>query len=173
MRPLGLDPAVVEYLSLGTAALALVALLLALVALARARRLRRAWAAVEVGPGESLVHAVERHAAEVARLRAEVGQVGTDLAAARAALAASLRHVGAVRYDAFGDVGGHMSFSLALLDDSGDGLVVTSIAGRHESRTYAKVLRDGQPDAQLSPEEGQALAAARGAAAAAAPGAAA
>ena len=50
----------------------------------------------------------------------------------------ALRHVAVVRYDAFNDMGGHLSWSLALLDDVGDGLVLTSIHGRSDSRTYAK-----------------------------------
>ena len=50
----------------------------------------------------------------------------------------SLRNVAVVRYDAFGDMGGRLSFSAALLDDIGDGIVLSSINGRGESRTYAK-----------------------------------
>ena len=43
-----------------------------------------------------------------------------------------------VRYDAFGDLAGALSFSAALLDDAGNGLVLSSINGRSETRTYAK-----------------------------------
>ena len=43
-----------------------------------------------------------------------------------------------MRYDAFGDMGGRLSFSVALLDDAGDGLVLTSINGRTETRTYCQ-----------------------------------
>ena len=64
---------------------------------------------------------------------------------------------GVVRYDAFGDMGGRLSFSAALLDDSGDGLVLTSINGRSETRTYAKALAGLQSEHTLSPEEQQAI----------------
>jgi hypothetical protein len=67
-----------------------------------------------------------------------------------------------VRYDAFGDMGGRLSFTAALLDDSGDGLVITSINGRTESRAYAKGVKDGRSDQSLSPEETQAIALALG-----------
>jgi hypothetical protein len=98
------------------------------------------------------------------RLRELEGQrpVGTgDLAALRADIAQALRHVAVVRYDAFGDMGGRLSFSAAVIDDRGDGLVFSSIHARGESRTYAKGIVGGGSDATLTPEEQQALAAAR------------
>jgi len=98
------------------------------------------------------------------RLRELEGQrpVGTgDLAALRADIAQALRHVAVVRYDAFGDMGGRLSFSAAVIDDRGDGLVFSSIHARGESRTYAKGVVGGGSDATLTPEEQQALAAAR------------
>ncbi|GAB3106969.1 hypothetical protein GCM10027055_01900 [Janibacter alkaliphilus] len=91
--------------------------------------------------------------------RAPVGE--GDLEQLRGDLAQALRHVAVVRYDAFGDMGGRLSFSAALVDDSGDGLVMSSIHGRGESRTYAKAVVGGDADATLTPEEHQALAAAR------------
>lgn len=85
----------------------------------------------------------------------------SDVAALRAEVAQALRHVAVVRYDAFGDMGGRLSFSAAVVDDRGDGLVISSIHARGESRTYAKGVVGGTSDATLSPEEQQALAAAR------------
>ena len=84
-----------------------------------------------------------------------------DLAALRADLGQALRHVAVVRYDAFGDMGGRLSFSAAIIDDGGDGVVISSIHARGESRTYAKGVVGGTADATLTPEEQQALAAAR------------
>jgi hypothetical protein len=63
-----------------------------------------------------------------------------------------------VRYDAFEDMGGRLSFSAALLDDNGDGLVISSINGRTETRTYAKPIRNLTSDHNLSQEEGEAIA---------------
>jgi hypothetical protein len=79
----------------------------------------------------------------------------------RAEIAQALRHVAVVRYDAFGDMGGRLSFSAALVDDRGDGIVLSSIHARGESRTYAKGVLGGRSDTTLTPEEQQALAAAR------------
>ena len=104
----------------------------------------------------------------IGRLRQEVRRLGHarpvgtgDLAALRSDLEQALRHVAVVRYDAFGDMGGRLSFSAALVDDRGDGLVFSSIHARGESRTYAKGVVGCSSDATLTPEEQQALAAAR------------
>jgi len=69
----------------------------------------------------------------------------------------ALRHVSVIRYDAFGDMGGRLSFSAALLDDAGDGLVLTSINGRQETRVYAKPITDGGSSYNLSSEEEEAI----------------
>jgi hypothetical protein len=80
-----------------------------------------------------------------------------EVAALRAEAAGALRHLAVVRYDAFNDMGGHLSWSLALLDDGGDGVVLTSIHGRSEARTYAKNISSWTSQQQLSPEEEEAV----------------
>lgn len=87
---------------------------------------------------------------DVAGLRAEV-------AALRAESATDLRHLAVVRFDAFGDAGGHLSWCLALLDDNGDGVVITSIHGRTEARTYAKSISRWESSQLMSPEEAEAV----------------
>ena len=116
--------------------IALVALVLAVLTLRRSRPRRTG---VDALPED--VHGLRQ---EVAALRAEASD--------------ALRHLAVVRYDAFGDMGGRMSFSAALLDDAGDGLVLTSINGRSETRTYAKGVKGGASDHTMSPEEQQAIA---------------
>jgi len=80
-----------------------------------------------------------------------------EVAALKVENADALRHLSVVRYDAFGDVGGHLSWSLALLDDAGHGVVLTSIHGRSEARTYAKSVSGWSCEQQLSPEESEAI----------------
>lgn len=84
-----------------------------------------------------------------------------EVAALRAEAAGALRHLGIVRYDAFSDVGGRLSWSVALLDDHGDGVVLTSIHGRSEARSYAKSIAGWTCDQPLSPEEQDAVTSAR------------
>lgn len=69
----------------------------------------------------------------------------------------ALQRFGLVRYDAFEEMGGQLSFSAAFLDDRGDGIVLTSINGRTETRTYAKPLRNLESDHNLSDEERRAI----------------
>ena len=134
---------------------AVVALVVAAVAVLRLRAVQRN---VEVLWGGSDPHDV------TTVLRGEhdrITALGGRVDAVGDHVAAGLRHVSVVRYDAFGDMGGRLSFSAAILDDSGDGLVISSIHARGESRTYAKGVIDGRSEITLSPEERQALAAAR------------
>lgn len=69
----------------------------------------------------------------------------------------ALRDVGLVRYDALNEMSGQMSFSLALLNAAGDGMVISSINGRAETRTYAKTVKTGEGTQELSPEESAAI----------------
>jgi hypothetical protein len=69
----------------------------------------------------------------------------------------SIRQVGLVRFDAFEDMGGRLSFSAALLDGHGDGVVITSINGRQDTRCYAKRVLAGASAHNLSDEERQAI----------------
>ena len=80
-----------------------------------------------------------------------------EVAALRSETRDALRHLAVVRYDAFGDMGGHLSWSVALLDDGGHGVVLTSIHGRSEARTYAKSISGWACEQQLSPEEEEAI----------------
>jgi uncharacterized protein DUF4446 len=136
-----------------------VGLLVGILAHLRLRRLRRDLAIVQDGDdGESFLAAAARQVEHIARLRAELSSVEGRMHDLRVDVADALRHVAVVRYDAFRDMGGRMSFSAALLDDAGDGLVITAIHGRAETRSYAKGVKGGTSDQQLSPEERQAIA---------------
>jgi hypothetical protein len=73
----------------------------------------------------------------------------------------ALRDIAIVRYDALSEGTGQLSFSLALLNATGDGVVLSSINGRAETRTYAKPLVGGRSKQELSPEEAQAVRSAR------------
>ena len=73
----------------------------------------------------------------------------------------ALRDVAIVRYDALHEMSGQLSFSLALLNAVGDGVALSSINGRAETRTYAKSVRAGKGVQELSPEEAQAVHSAR------------
>ena len=73
----------------------------------------------------------------------------------------TISRIGVVRYDAFDDIGGQLSFSAALLDEHADGVVLTSITGRTGGRTYLKPVVAGEGGLPLSEEEVAAVASAR------------
>ncbi|WP_342456004.1 DUF4446 family protein [Nocardiopsis sp. N85] len=73
----------------------------------------------------------------------------------------AVRDMAVLHYDALEEMSGARSFSLALLNGDGDGVVVTSINGRTESRTYAKAVVRGESETLLSPEEYRVVRAAR------------
>ena len=123
--------------------IALLALLLAALAAVFSVRARRRTRRPAPGGVDALPEDVQGLRQEVAALQAENAD--------------ALRHLSVVRYDAFGDVGGHLSWSLALLDDAGHGVVLTSIHGRSEARTYAKSISGWSCEQQLSPEEEEAI----------------
>lgn len=153
-----LDPDVVSVLALVGAVTGVAGLGLAAVATLRLRRMRRSYSLLQGQDGtESFVAVVARKTQEVAALREQLGAAHARMDGLQADLADALRHVAVVRYDAFGDMGGRLSFSVALLDDGGDGLVLTSINGRSETRTYSKGVKGGASEAMLSPEEQQAV----------------
>lgn len=158
-----MDSSALSILALVAVVIALVALTVALIALVRLSHLRRSLVLLEATDGrETFVDVVARSVSDFQELRQDVADLDRVLTKTRQDVADSLRHVSVIRYDALGDLGGRYSFSAALLDDAGDGLVLTSIHGRAETRTYLKGLTGGKPDIELSPEEMKAVDLARG-----------
>ena len=122
---MSLDANVVQYIALGAAVAAVLALLLAVVATLRLRTMRRVYTVLQGdGGSDSFVEIVARKSAQVDDLRQDVTEVHQRLDAVQASLADAISHIAVVRYDAFSDMGGRMSFSVAMLDDIGDGLVL-------------------------------------------------
>jgi len=76
----------------------------------------------------------------------------------------SFSRLGIVRFDAYNELGGRQSTAIALLNSMGDGLIMTTVVSRDFARTYVKLIKDGQPDIPLAPEEIEAVNQARGSA---------
>ncbi len=122
---------------------------------ALSRQTARALRAGRQTGGEEVARALEGLRVELDRARAEQARLAEQLACC-------VQRVGMVRYDAFQGSGGQLSFSVALLDARGDGLVLSVLHSRDSSYAYAKALRNGQPSHPLSDEERQAVAQAMG-----------
>jgi Protein of unknown function (DUF4446) len=132
----------------------------------RLRAARRTWGRLLAGGdgGEDLLAAVTRQIEATERLRGQLNLVGRETAQLRQRVSSLVGTVGLTRYDAFPDAGGHLSYSAAFLDEAGDGVVLSAINGRSETRSYAKPVRGGHSDHHLSDEERAAIAMAMGAA---------
>ena len=100
---------------------------------------------------------LEGQSRQIQRLEATVRSLSATNRRQEALIERAVRHVGFVRYDAFEDVGGRLSFSCALLDDLGNGVVMTSINGRQDTRVYAKPIVEGKSQHNLSIEEEEAI----------------
>ncbi|MDQ3962645.1 MAG: DUF4446 family protein [Actinomycetota bacterium] len=140
------------------AGLALVALVLAAVAALRLRRMRRQLVVARGDNQETdLMGALEAARKQVDGLDRRIDAVVVALEEQANLRRLALQRFGLVRYDAFEEMGGQLSFSAAFLDDRGDGIVITSINGRTETRTYAKPLRNLGSEHNLSDEERRAI----------------
>jgi hypothetical protein len=106
---------------------------------------------------ETLRKILETHARNLQRLDGAIRRLAAEGAAISEAMAGTEQRVALVRYDAFDDVGGRLSFSCALLDGRGNGVVITSISGRQDTRVYAKPVHGGTSEHNLSAEEEEAI----------------
>lgn len=142
-------------------ALAIIALIACMVLALRLRRLRGDQVAVLGDRREDLV----AHSASLQRqfealyawVQDAVGQLGERVQGNEARLDGAVAYRALVRYDAYGEMSGHQSTSIALLDAKRSGIVLSSIHHRDSARLYAKQVHEGQPELELSPEENEAV----------------
>lgn len=106
---------------------------------------------------DSLRGVLQGQAEHVQRLERAIRALHSTDKKQQVQIEGSVRRVGLLRYDAFEDVGGRLSFSCALLDEHGNGVVLTSINGRQETRVYAKPVAGGASSHNLSLEEEEAI----------------
>jgi hypothetical protein len=149
--------------------LALAALALASFALigcaALLRTVRRLRAAQKVVLGDGSERDVIAHGATLQEafeaLQEYVGDVVTRLDSrlddVETALTGAVAHHALIRYDAYNELSGQQSVSIALLDGRGSGVVLTCIHHRDQARVYAKQVQGGQGELELSPEEAEAV----------------
>jgi len=143
-------------------ALAAIAVIWSLVRLGRLERVMARVRTAASLPGADDMLA--RNADDLGELQERMSGAEARLDHVTRLLAGCVRHVGVVRYDAFDDVGGLQSFSLAMLDGQRSGVVVSGIYSRSDVRLYAKQVEQGRTTVALTTEEGAAINQALGAA---------
>lgn len=114
-------------------------------------------AAFEGVSGENTARMLTEYLSTVRATATTVARVQQEHSQMAALLPSVVRHVGLVRFSPFHDTGGDQSFALAILDGRADGVVITALHSRHDSRLYAKPVERGSSRYSLTPEEREAM----------------
>ncbi len=145
-------------LLLGLAAVTLICIILTIISLASTSSLKRKvkkWKQIHATADLDAIY--EKTLDRVERLSAQLNETGHELDALAALVRGKVSTAQVMRYNAFSDSGSDLSFSVALLDDDANGVVISSIYGREESRTYAKPIEAGQSKYTMTDEEQEVL----------------
>jgi len=145
------------YVAIGAAVVAGLALLLAIWLFVRQRALRRGQTVLMGGDQTDLMSYALSLLARVESVEARATEVESIVDSLGRRLDSCLQQRSLIRYDALDGSGGRQSVSMALLDASGSGFVLTAIQDREYARIYVKELREGEADLELSPEERKAV----------------
>ena len=125
----------------------------------RLNRVHKLLRSMLTGPeGEDLAAQLQRSMRESTAALEQGKALEQQMQTLQATLQNCTQRCGIVRYDAHGDVSGQQSFSLALLDGNNNGVVITALYGRHDTRCFGKTIKNAQPSQNLSDEETEALA---------------
>jgi hypothetical protein len=142
-------------MNIAAAAVAGIALMVALLLIVQMAALRRRLDGVpRDGDVIGLLRELDQ---DLSAVEKSLVELRPRLESLEAAMPAAVSHVGVVSYDAFGDITGKLSRSLALLDRRAGGMVLSVLVGRHETLFYAKQVRNGVGAEELSPEEQAAI----------------
>jgi hypothetical protein len=155
---------VAGWIAIGALAVAAAAVTVAVLSWLALRRVRRAQSVVLGSGRDDLVDFAVTLQTRIDELRSAVDEVAAALVRVDKRVDGTLCHTALVRYDAYEDVGGQQSASLAFLDATRSGMVLTAIQGRDYARIYVKELDRGRAPVSLSPEEREAVERAMGAA---------
>ena len=156
-----LNRTLVDNLALVVGVLAVLIIGLAAFAFVQSRRLRRATEAyrtlVSDSQGGSLQEMLDAHLGKVVEVGTELERLSQLHEHLELRSRGSLQHIGLVRFNPFEDTGSDQSFAIALLDERRDGIVLSSLHGRGQTRLFAKPVEGGDSTHALSDEEAQAI----------------
>ncbi|MCL5103136.1 MAG: DUF4446 family protein [Armatimonadetes bacterium] len=146
------------FVLLGVTALAIILLFYTVSLSIRLSRLtRRRSSRLADGGVEDIVESINDQSRAITKVENHLEDVISRHDDLDKAMSCCLQRMGVVRFNAFDDVGGEQSFSLALLDARNNGIVISSIYGRQDSRIYVKGIVNGEGERPLSQEETKAL----------------
>jgi Protein of unknown function (DUF4446) len=146
-----------EWIAIGAGAAAAVSLLVAVLAWWKLGAVRSAQLVLLGGGKQDLVDFAVSLQGRIDDLHRAVDEIAAGLSRVDRRVDTAVSKTSLVRYDAYEGAGGHQSASIALLDASRSGVVVSAIQGRDYARIYVKELDRGRPSVALSPEEEEAV----------------
>ena len=145
------------WIAIAAAVVAVIGLTIALVLHLRLRRVRAAQLTLQGSGGGDLVDFAVSLQGRVDGLHRALDEVTAALGRLERRVDSTVSRLAVVRYDAYEQTGGHQSASVALLDASRSGVVLSAIQGRDYARIYVKELDGGRAAISLSPEEQEAV----------------
>jgi hypothetical protein len=148
---------VAAWIAIGAAVIAVVALALLVSARLALRKVLRQQQVLLGGGQRDIVDFSVALQTRIDELNATVNSLGTRVDGVNARLDGAVSKLAIVRYDAYENSGGHQSASVAMLDASRSGVVLSAIQGRDYARIYVKELDRGRASVALSPEEQEAV----------------
>lgn len=162
LNQIGLDFFDLGYLLIGIiilAALVLILMILLIVQISRAGKLKKRLDKFLVGKdGESLEQSITELFEHDKYLISETEQHKKDIKTLYKRMESAYQKIGLVKYDAFNQMGGQLSFCLVLLDENNNGFLMNSVHGTEGCYTYTKEIKNGECSLSLGPEEAEALA---------------
>lgn len=147
-----------DYIIIGLAAVCLILFIMTIVNMAKTSKLKKKYEAFMLGKdGKSLEDTLITRLTEVDQLMAANKENEKSIQKMASNMKNTFQKVGLVKYDAFNEMGGKLSFSLAMLNESDDGFVLNAVHSREGCYTYVKEIIDGNSITTLAEEEQDAL----------------
>ncbi len=149
---------ILTYIAIGGSALALVLLVVTIILLVMVIGLRKKYRQFMTGSdGKTLESTILKRFSEIDKLKKETKLTAEKLDVTCDTLVNAFQKVGIVKYDAFSEMGGKLSYSLCLLDDKDNGFIISSIHSREGCHSYIKEIIRGESYVIMSEEEREAL----------------
>jgi hypothetical protein len=139
-------------------AVVLVLFIMNIVSLVKINKMKKKYNSfMEGSDGKTLEDTIISRFRQVDDLRTNQELQGKDIDALKVNILKTYQKFGLVKYDAFNEMGGQLSFSLAMLDKNNNGFLLNTVHNREGSYTYVKEITDGKSEINLSEEEERAL----------------
>lgn len=158
LKSMGLGNLDIAYVLIGMLALIILLFIICVISLVKQTKLKKRYEAFMLGKNaESMEKEITDLFSDIAYLKGAVDQNAKEIRHIYKRLETTYQRLGIVKYDAFREMGGKLSFSLALLDENNDGFILNSVHSSDGCYSYTKEIKNGSCEISLSEEEQQAL----------------